>query len=70
MSGVYHPDLGWLVTDFAERVADVAHAAVISADGVPLAVSAGIPGAGVHSLGALGIGARTATGSIAGGCGS
>jgi hypothetical protein len=44
LSGVYRPDLGWLVTDFAERVADVAHAAVISADGVPLALSDGIPG--------------------------
>jgi uncharacterized protein len=44
LNGVYRQDLGWLVTDFAERVADVAHAAVISADGVPLALSEGIPG--------------------------
>ena len=43
MNGVYRQDLGWLVTDFAERIADVAHAAVISADGVPLALSEGIP---------------------------
>jgi len=44
LNRVYRPDLGWLVTDFADRVADVAHAAVISADGVPLALSDGIPG--------------------------
>jgi hypothetical protein len=43
MNAAYRPDLAWLVTDFAERVADVAHAAVISADGVPLALSEGIP---------------------------
>jgi hypothetical protein len=36
-------DLDWLVTDFTTRVADVAHAAVISADGVPLALSEGVP---------------------------
>ena len=36
-------DLDWLVTDFTTRVPDVAHAAVISADGVALALSEGIP---------------------------
>jgi predicted regulator of Ras-like GTPase activity (Roadblock/LC7/MglB family) len=36
-------DLGWLVSEFARRVADVAHAAVVSADGVPLALSGSIP---------------------------
>lgn len=36
-------DLSWLVTDFAERVPCVEHAAVVSSDGVPLAVSDGIP---------------------------
>jgi hypothetical protein len=36
-------DLDWLVTDFTTRVPDVAHAAVVSADGVPLALSEGIP---------------------------
>jgi predicted regulator of Ras-like GTPase activity (Roadblock/LC7/MglB family) len=36
-------DLGWLVSEFARRVAGVAHAAVVSADGVPLALSASIP---------------------------
>jgi uncharacterized protein len=36
-------DLNWLVTDFTTRVADVAHAVVVSADGVPLALSEYIP---------------------------
>lgn len=36
-------DLDWLVTDFTLRVPDIAHAAVVSADGVPLALSDGIP---------------------------
>ena len=43
MTGAYREDLNWLVTDFTTRVADVAHAIVVSADGVPLALSAGIP---------------------------
>jgi uncharacterized protein len=37
------PDLSWLVTDFTDRVPDIAHAVVVSADGVALAVSDGIP---------------------------
>ena len=43
MSYVYRQDLNWLISDFTSRVADVAHAAVVSADGVPLALSEGIP---------------------------
>ena len=43
MSYLYRQDLNWLVSDFATRVADVAHAAVVSADGVPLALSDEIP---------------------------
>lgn len=40
-----HPaqSLNWLVTDFVERVPDVAHAVVVSSDGLPLAFSAGFP---------------------------
>jgi predicted regulator of Ras-like GTPase activity (Roadblock/LC7/MglB family) len=38
-----NPRLDWLVTDFTERVADVAHAVVVSSDGVPVAVSDAIP---------------------------
>jgi uncharacterized protein len=43
LSYAYRQDLNWLVTDFTTRVADVAHAAVVSADGVPLALSEHIP---------------------------
>lgn len=43
MSYVHRQDLNWLVTEFTMRVTDVAHAAVVTADGVPLAFSEGIP---------------------------
>jgi predicted regulator of Ras-like GTPase activity (Roadblock/LC7/MglB family) len=36
-------DLDWLVTNFVERVRDVAHAVVVSADGLPLAFNARFP---------------------------
>ena len=36
-------DLKWLITDFVERVRDVAHAVVVSADGLPLAFNRGFP---------------------------
>ena len=51
-----HPprqDLNWLVTEFTTRVEDVAHAIVVSADGVPLALSAGIPKQAVEQLAAI-----------------
>jgi uncharacterized protein len=43
LSHAYRHDLDWLISDFTARVADVAHAAVVSADGVPLALSDDIP---------------------------
>jgi predicted regulator of Ras-like GTPase activity (Roadblock/LC7/MglB family) len=43
LSHAYRHDLNWLISDFTARVADVAIAAVVSADGVPLALSEGIP---------------------------
>jgi predicted regulator of Ras-like GTPase activity (Roadblock/LC7/MglB family) len=46
-------DLDWLVTDFTTRVADIAHAVVISADGVPLALSEGIPASHAGQLSAI-----------------
>jgi len=36
-------DLNWLVTNFVERVPDVGHAVVVSADGLSLAVSIDFP---------------------------
>lgn len=53
MSGAYLEDLNWLVNDFTTRVEDVAHAIVVSADGVPLALSAGIPGQAVEQFSAI-----------------
>jgi uncharacterized protein len=43
MSQPHRQDMNWLVTDFTTRVEDIAHAIVVSADGVPLAMSVGIP---------------------------
>jgi hypothetical protein len=43
LSHAYRHDLNWLISDFTARVEDVAHAAVVSADGVPLALSEDIP---------------------------
>jgi predicted regulator of Ras-like GTPase activity (Roadblock/LC7/MglB family) len=53
LSGVYREDLNWLVHDFTMRVADVAHAIVVSADGVPLALSEGIPVQAVEQFAAI-----------------
>ena len=53
MSYVYRQDLNWLVSEFAVRVADVAHAAVVSADGVPLALSEEIPAEYAEQLAAI-----------------
>jgi uncharacterized protein len=49
----YRQDLNWLVTDFTLRVTDVAHAIVVSADGVPLALSEGIPEEYAEQLAAI-----------------
>jgi uncharacterized protein len=53
LSYAYRQDLNWLVTDFTARVPDVAHAAVVSADGVPLALSEHIPAAFAGQLAAI-----------------
>jgi uncharacterized protein len=53
LSYAYRQDLNWLVTDFTLRVTDVAHAIVVSADGVPLALSEGIPEEAAEQLAAI-----------------
>jgi predicted regulator of Ras-like GTPase activity (Roadblock/LC7/MglB family) len=53
LSHPHRQDLNWLVTEFTTRVEDVAHAIVVSADGVPLALSAGIPSQAVEQLAAI-----------------
>ncbi len=46
-------DLNWLITNFVERVASVAHAIVVSADGLPMAFSNGFPPDRVDQLAAV-----------------
>jgi uncharacterized protein len=46
-------DLNWLITAFADRVPSVAHALVVSADGLPLAFSKGLPADRVDQLAAV-----------------
>jgi uncharacterized protein len=53
LSQAYRQDLDWLVSDFTARVADVAHAVVVSADGVPLAISENIPEVFAEQLAAI-----------------
>ena len=65
MSQVYGQDLNWLISDFTARVADVAHAAVVSADGVPLALSDGIPEYFAENLAAITAGLASLMGGAA-----
>jgi len=46
-------DLSWLITGFTKCVPGVEHAAVVSADGVPLAASDGIPPRRLEHLAAI-----------------
>ena len=46
-------DLNWLVTNFVERVPSVAHAIVVSSDGLPMAFSHGFPPDRVDQLAAV-----------------
>jgi uncharacterized protein len=54
-------DLNWLVTSFVERVPDVAHAVVVSADGLVLAVSEGFPQERADQLAAVTSGVTSLT---------
>ena len=53
VAGSQKQDLSWLITDFTDRVTDVAHALVVSSDGVPVAVSEGIGAAQAVQLSAI-----------------
>ena len=55
MNPVVQPlqDLSWLLTNFVERVPAVAHAVVVSSDGLPLACSQGFPPDRVDQLAAV-----------------
>ncbi|MGH8867764.1 MAG: roadblock/LC7 domain-containing protein [Actinomycetes bacterium] len=49
-------DYAWLVNDFAERVAGVSHAVVVSADGLLVAMSHGFPRDRADQLAAIAAG--------------
>jgi uncharacterized protein len=49
-------DLGWLVSDFVGRVPGVAHAVAVSADGLLVAVSEGLPRDRADQVAAIGSG--------------
>jgi uncharacterized protein len=53
LSQPYRQDLNWLVTEFTTRVEDVAHAIVVSADGVPLTLSTDIPEHAIEKFAAI-----------------
>jgi hypothetical protein len=54
-------DLDWLVTDFVDRVRDVAHAVVVSADGLPLAYNVRFPRDHADQLSAITAGLASLT---------
>jgi predicted regulator of Ras-like GTPase activity (Roadblock/LC7/MglB family) len=54
-------DLDWLVTDFVDRIRDVAHAVVVSADGLPLAFNARFPREHADQLAAVTAGLASLT---------
>jgi uncharacterized protein len=54
-------DLSWLITNFAERVPEVAHAIVVSSDGLPTAFSKGFPADRAEQLAAVTSGVTSLT---------
>ena len=58
-------DFAWFINDFVRRVPDVAHAVVISADGLLLANSEHLPGARAEQLSAVASGLVSLTLSVA-----
>jgi predicted regulator of Ras-like GTPase activity (Roadblock/LC7/MglB family) len=56
-----HGRFGWLVTDFTERVPGVAHAVVVSADGLLLTSSARLPADRADQLAAVASGLSSLT---------
>ena len=58
-------NLSWLVTNFVERVPKVAHAVVVSSDGLPLAFSDGFPPERADQLSAIASGLTSLTAGAA-----
>ena len=46
-------DVNWLITNFADRVPSIAHAIVVSSDGLPMAFSQSLPTDRVDQLAAV-----------------
>jgi len=57
-------DLNWLITNFVERVPSVAHAIVVSSDGLPMAFSQGFPADRVDQLAAVTSGLTSLTARV------
>lgn len=55
MTTIHRPaqDLSWLMTNFLKRVPPVAHAIVVSSDGLPMAYSQGFPADRADQLAAV-----------------
>ncbi|MEV0997610.1 roadblock/LC7 domain-containing protein [Nonomuraea sp. NPDC050202] len=58
-------DVNWLVSGFVEEVPGVAHAVVVSADGLPMAYSRGFPKDRADQLAAIAAGLVSLTGGAA-----
>jgi uncharacterized protein len=54
-------DLSWLITTFVGQTADIAHAVVVSSDGLPLAFSDGFPQERADQLAAVASGLSSLT---------
>jgi predicted regulator of Ras-like GTPase activity (Roadblock/LC7/MglB family) len=54
-------DLGWLIENLTRRVPDIAHVILVSADGLPLARSAGFPRERADQLAAIAAGLSSLT---------
>lgn len=65
-SGQQSGRFGWLITDFVRRVPGVAHAVVVSADGLLLAPSEGLPQDRAEQLSAVASGLTSLTQGAAG----
>ncbi|MCF6467106.1 roadblock/LC7 domain-containing protein [Nonomuraea sp. MG754425] len=58
-------DINWLVSGFVDEVPGVAHAVVVSADGLPMAFSRGFPKDRADQLAAIAAGLVSLTGGAA-----
>jgi uncharacterized protein len=55
------PELGWLIDDLTRKAPDIAHAILVSADGLPMARSDGFPADRADQLAAIASGLTSLT---------